>query len=315
MLILITSLHTSWRPVRPLQAFPPEAAMARRGVLSVVDWERQCVLAEAPYDSPAGACFTRSHLWLASNGAHNVRRFDHSLTNDATTVHPMFNDLHTLAPSRRGILAAVAGTDAIIEMDQDGRVVWIWMATEHGYNRQPDGRLRRVRGAVDWSRAANTTREQCTHVNSALEMDENTVLATLFTQGHLIAIDRTSGRSQVLVEGLERPHRIAKAVACTGWTVCDSGASRVALLEEDFHISGEIVSDFNWVQDALRLGDRALILDANNCRVVEWDVVDRRAVTWLPYEQNRKAFSITVVPPEWEADICRLQEWGDRYAR
>jgi hypothetical protein len=61
-----------------------------------------------------------------------------------------------------------------------------------------------------------------THVNAAIALKSSTVLATLFHQGELIAINRATGDVQTMLHGLKRPH----AVRWSGqiFTVADSGA-------------------------------------------------------------------------------------------
>ncbi len=49
---------------------------------------------------------------------------------------------------------------------------------------------------------------QATHVNSALALGPDAVLATLFHQGCLACIDRHTGKTLALLDGLSRPHAV-----------------------------------------------------------------------------------------------------------
>ena len=52
------------------------------------------------------------------------------------------------------------------------------------------------------------TLKQTTHVNSVAELPDGRVLATLFHQGTVIAIDRATGSWQTLLGGLDHPHAV-----------------------------------------------------------------------------------------------------------
>lgn len=316
MQFFMTVVHDSWRKLRRLDPPPAEARFARRGVVAVVDWEPRQIIGRASFHSPAGACFFESVFWVASNAANRIRVFDCACQRVRTILHPLFNDLHTLVPSGDRVLVTSSGTDAILELDSEGRLLWSWLATEHGFDRFRDGRGRTVERRMDWSSVAIETTEQTTHVNSAIGLGTDAVIATLFVQGMLIRIDRRSGTPEVLLSGMDRPHRIRPQTPGPGWTVCDSGASRVIILDERFSIVDEIGGDFlHWVQDAVVVGSSLFILDANNCRMIEWDLRGRRMTASLEYPESWKGFGITVVPKTWEALLPRIATWSEEYVR
>ena len=55
----------------------------------------------------------------------------------------LFNDLHGLTKNQKGNLLVVStGIDAIIEINpkKPEKLIWIWLATEHGYDTTPSGK-------------------------------------------------------------------------------------------------------------------------------------------------------------------------------
>ncbi len=188
--------------------------------------------------------------------------------------NPLFNDLHTCTLTVSGnLLVTSTGTDAILEVDLEdaSKVHWDWLATEHGYNTTPTGKLRTIDRELNYQAVVTTTPEHTTHINTALNDCPNRILATLFHQGDLIEIDRTSKQSQVVLSGLKSPHNIRRRR--DGFMVCDTRANRVLLLNYKFRIEKELRGDFNWVQDAIELEGNTsyLVGDSNNDRLVRLD--------------------------------------------
>lgn len=314
MKFLVTALHQDWRRLRTLDAVPAEAGSGHRGVVALVDWDTKAILAQASYDSPSGAYLDENELWLCSCAGHHIRVFDNHLQFVRLHIHRLFNDLHTVTPGARGVLVTASGTDAILEVTSDQGIGWTWLATQHGYDRLLSGGIRRVAAHKDWSQFAVGTMEETTHINSAAVFDDRTVLATLFAQGELIKIDRLTGRADVMLRGLDRPHRIQRIRGSgSGWTVCDSATSRVILLDESLNIVREIYGGFNWVQDAVALNGIMFVLDANNCRIVEYDLARNRCTAEFLYPEKWKGFGLLPVPTQWEEPLLAINEWGETY--
>jgi hypothetical protein len=173
--------------------------------------------------------------------------------------HPIMNDLHTIRRTAAGLLITSSGTDAIVELTTEGDISWLWLACAHGYGRTALGAPTWTRRAKDYRSSMVNTPDQATHCNSAISLKyhgRETVFATLFHQGEIIAIDKASGKHKVVFRGLNRPHSIRQAG--DGWLVCDSRSGAVLILDSDFWISRVVEDDFNWVQDAVRLMQNSL---------------------------------------------------------
>lgn len=293
MLWLLTIMHQHWAKPDPLVA--AAGPRARDGLLALLDWDAQQIIWAVGMDSPTGLCFRGDELFVASMCGHEVRVFDKNLVNTRAYRHPLFNDLHTVRPTPDGVIVTTSGTDAIVELSPEGHLVWSWFATEHGFDRTPAGKRHVVDRRFDYSVLSQETNMQTTHVNSA-ERQGNEVRATLFAQGLLISIDRRTGSWELLTSGLDRPHSIRPA-GSGQWTCCDSRANAVVLVNESGTIQQVIEHDFDWVQDAVRIGQSVYVLDANNMRVVQCD--QRHIQNVVAYMSTAKGFGLELVPHDW----------------
>lgn len=298
MRLLMTVLHRQWSKPNPLvpRVFPP---VLRDGVIVTIDWDTERIVSEVPFDSPAGHCFSRHALFLASMVGNRVVGLRDTARSALVLTHGLFNDLHTIRASKRGFLVTCSGTDAIVEVDLAGRTVWSWLATEHGLDRTSNGQRRVVRRWEDYTEAPPQTAQQTTHINSAEEVGES-IVATLFAQGAVVEIERSSGRWRRVVNGLMRPHSIRARPG--GWVICDSGANGVVLLERDYSVAAIIEHGFDWPQDAMVVdadGNRLLVLDANNMRIVEIRLSTNRVVKEMRFPERWKGFALGVYPEEW----------------
>jgi hypothetical protein len=93
------------------------------------------------------------------------------------------------------------------------------------------------------------TSEQAMHVTSAILLGDDRVLATLFHQGQLIAIDRKSGRATAMLTGLSKPHGIHRRDG--GFILSDTLGHRILLLNDALTCCSQIVYGSQWLQDAI----------------------------------------------------------------
>lgn len=191
----------------------------------------------------------RGLLITAFNSIHEIDADLNVLREDAV-ASPLFSALHSISRTRSGYLVASTGLDLLIEFNRDGEVVWTWWATEHGFERKPDGELRQIDKEADHRTIKYGTLEQTTHVNSAAELPDGRILATLFHQGTVIAIERETGRWQTVLEGLDHPHSM-RILDGQHFTVADTVHGRAMLVRLDTvgRVEEEVVADTNWLQD------------------------------------------------------------------
>src|SRR5581483_2427197 len=96
----------------------------------------------------------------------------------------------------------------LFEFNRQGEILWTWWATDHGFERTPAGRRRQIEKAADHRTLKYGTLSQTSHVNSAAELPDGRVLATLLHQGTVIAMDRASGEWQTVLSGLDHPDAV-----------------------------------------------------------------------------------------------------------
>jgi hypothetical protein len=284
---------------------------AYRGTFLVYDWVTKEVVWQENWDgsvlTPTGFVFADDKLYVADSESAAVFVID--LTDDPNRIvrrisHPAFNDCHGIARTSRGLLIACTGTDAIVEVDLDGNLLWEWWAAEHGYNQSPSGHIRiSGRGGEHRNRHYHT-RFQTTHLNTVCfaDPDERYVLATFFHQGLLVRIDREdpSGRAEVLLDGLARPHAIRKIPG--GWSLANSWGCEFLLLDERFQIVEGFEYDGGWMQDCRRLSTGDFVLnDVDNHRVVEVSGPPFREVASFTYDHLWRMFDLEEVPARHES--------------
>jgi hypothetical protein len=201
----------------------------------------------------------------------------HEVSSDLSTVKrdvlslPVFNLLHSLTRTKRGYLVASTGLDAIFEFTRDGEILWDWWATDHGFEYTPTGERRILDKAADHRIIKYGTLAQTTHVNSAAELPDGRILASLFHQGMIIAIDRETGNWQPVLEGLDHPHSI-RVLSHDYITLADTGRGRalmVKIKDGKGSIEREVNADTTWLQDSYydHRSDSWILVDGKNTRV------------------------------------------------
>ena len=219
------------------------------GRLVLLDWSAGRVLADTPIPGVSGiaiqhgaviACSWIDQCVYMLRGGEKV----------CAACHPWFNHLHSIVVTPHNTyLLASAGSDLIVEINSDGQVVWTWFGPEHGYDAQPEGTPVFFDRNADYRLMRRATSEQAMHVTSAALLGDDTVLATLFHQGQLIAIDRRSGRATAMLTGLSRPHGIHRRDG--GFILSDTLGHRILLLNDALTCSSQIAYGSQWLQDTI----------------------------------------------------------------
>ncbi len=291
--------HGMPRQTRVGGSLAQRVPVENEGALALLDWDSKSVVWTLTLDTPAGFCLVGDEILVASMYGNKVLRLGPDLSVRGSVVHGLMNDLHGITQTPRGVLLASSGVDGLLELTLDGNLLWSWLGPENGYKVTPQGTRRRVDRSGDHRIAGIATDLQATHCNSAVRTGDSVVLATLFHQGQIIQLERDGRRPQVLLFGMTHPHSLRRR--SRGWLVCDSRPGSVVLLGEDFWVEGLIEDGFNWVQDAVETEpDRILIADANNARIVDWDVRAGHAVDELRYPEEWKIYQFDAVSPAWE---------------
>ncbi len=187
---------------------------------------------------------------------------------------PFFNALHSISRTRNGYLVASTGLDMLAEFDEKGETLWSWWATDHGFTTTPAGEAREIDKTLDYRSVKFGTLKQTTHVNSAAELPDGRILATLFHQGTVIAIDRDSGDWETVLEGLDHPHSV-RVLDQDRFTVADTVHGRAVIAQlgrpgRQARIEEEVDAGTNWLQDcSYHYEYNAWVLvDGQNSRIV-----------------------------------------------
>ncbi|GAC1371200.1 MAG: hypothetical protein NVS2B12_22280 [Ktedonobacteraceae bacterium] len=241
------------------------------GLLALLD-ESGRVRAEAQLPMPAGMVSSDNGFMVAS--IYDVHKVTHDLSTieEETVSLPAFNMLHSLSRSKHGYLVASTGLDSILEFTGEGDLLWSWWATEHGFAQTPTGEARTLDKTVDHRGIKYGTLAQTTHVNSVAELPDGTILATLFHQGMVIAIERETGAWQPVLEGLDHPHSV-RVLNEQYITIADTARGRGLLVNIKGlrgKIEVEVPVDTTWLQDCSYdyRHDRWLLVDGKNSRLV-----------------------------------------------
>lgn len=237
------------------------------GKIVILDWTNKKIIWDVSIDLPTGIICCDNLLFVNSLknqilGLDKSKRIRHCIKNKN------FNSLHSLVKTPRGFLVTSSGTDLILEVDIQGQTLFDWWATDHSFNRTPNGEERILDKSKDHSIEIYPTLLQTTHVNSVVPYGQDNILATLFHQGILIKIDRRTGDYTTLLEGLSNPHAIYSTI--DGFLISDTHNNQALILDRNFRVTRKIKAEFKWVQDAIvESGGNFIIADADNNRIVE----------------------------------------------
>ena len=225
------------------------------------------VLAEIDVMTPMGLHYFSETSQLLVGSAYSVKAIKGGkIVKDLR--NNLFSQVHVISKTKRGVLAACTNTDAIVEFhpQKSSKSLWSWLATENGFDINPKGAHRIIDRKINYqSREDYGTRNHTTHVNSALEYDDEHVLATLFHQSFLVKISKKDGTCEVIFDKLINPHGIHRTK--NGFILSDTKGGRVILLDKNLKFLKAIKGDFDWVQDAIEFGDYYLVGNDNNGRI------------------------------------------------
>ncbi len=150
------------------------------------------------------------------------------------------------------LVSCISTEHSAIEFDEAGQQLWTWCALDHGFTRTPTGLPRELDLSADHRGTKYGTLTQTTHINSAAELPDGTILASLFYQGTVVAIDRISGDWHTVLEGLDHPHAI-RILDARHITLADTVRGRALMVsldeERNGSIEAEVFADTDWLQD------------------------------------------------------------------
>src|ERR1700730_15448692 len=220
----------------------------------------------------AGMVASERGLFITSFGSIHEVDADLGIVHQNMVSSPLFNALHSISRTRRGYLVASTGLDLLLEFNRDGEILWSWWATDHGFELTPNGRPREIDKAADHQNIQYGPLSQTTHINSAAELPDGRVLASLFHQGMVIVIDRETGEWQPVLEGLDHPHAV-RVLDEERFSVADTVRGRALLVhinEGRGQVEEEIDTGTSWLQDCRYDGNHNcwILVDGKNSRII-----------------------------------------------
>ncbi|WP_322481163.1 hypothetical protein [Thermogemmatispora sp.] len=245
----------------------------------------------------------RGVLVTTATSIHEVDPLLRELRRDVISL-PLFNALHSISRSAHGYLVASTGLDLIVEISREGEVLWQWWATDHGFTHTPTGVLRQLDKARDHRQEKYGTLSQTTHVNAVAEHPSGAVLASLFHQGMVIAIDREGGEWWPVLEGLDHPHSV-RILDSEHFTVADTVGGRALLArlpdpQSKATIEAVVEAGTDWLQDC-----------SYDPRSQTWVLVDGKASRVVLRSGTTGGTELTAIQfdPEWRLyEALPLQE-------
>lgn len=269
---------------RPSVFIPNEVFQKSGGFVVLVDWKNQQILGVKKFPSPMAVLLDGDRLMLGLWRRQAIVVLERN-KEVKTISHRWFNHVHTIDPTPWGTyLITSSGCDLIAEINLNGDVTWTWWAFEHGYDKLPTGEPRIFNKEEDYREVELATDNRSTHVNSALLLDDNTLLATLFHQGQLVKIRRDTGDVEVLFEGLDHPHCIRRRRK--GFLLSDTRHGRIVLFDKDLKFEKEISYGASWIQDSFEASDGSLFSIAD-CDIFSENLAESNSVVQLDAETGR----------------------------
>jgi hypothetical protein len=282
------------------------------GLFAILDWASGEVVWQRSWRptviAPIGFCLSDRMLYLGDEWGAAVFAVD--VFEDPGRLlrrisHPYLNDVHGVYRSRRGLLIASAGTDAIVELDLDGNLLYEWWAADHGYTETTSG-LERVSGrGMEHRHKRYHTRYQTTHLNEALfrDADERYLLAVLPRQGQIVQIDRhrpaADQSAEVLVDGLEFPHGLRRTPS--GWMIASTESNEVLLMDDLFRFIDRISYKCRWIHDALMLSSGEIVInDPTRSVLAAFSGPPWQLTRAVPYPTNWRVFRVVELADGYE---------------
>lgn len=233
--------------------------------------------------------------------------------------NPWFSYIHTVDfhhEDENRILVTSSGFECLHEYDfTDSQLKWDWFAWDHGLNEannpvdnSPIFLTRKKEEAKELESGGKAfmlvsdpksdhlpTAKRAAFINTARydSRDANSIFLTLFHEGSTRLLDKDSGVSRVLMDGMKSPHGSHRFDENSIMATNTAGGS-VELLEGkermsiDFHNLPSKDSELGqteWLQNSIRFGNLIITIDSNRNSLVIFDIHQKK-FDLLPYNNN-----------------------------
>ena len=283
---------------------PTERKIAE-GALYVVDNLQGCdflsannAVFELTLPDPRGMAVSDTDLFIGS--VNQILRLQE---NGSTSVikYPWFAFIHSLQLSNdsQKILITSPGFDRIIEMETNTAIpVWEWSAWDHGYDKTHSSGKKIFSEFISpkdfTSGLGLPPGDRTAFPNSAVYLNDKTILATLFYDG-IIKIDKETGQATPVLENLSHPHGIRKYNG--GFIVTNSGSGTVLIMNDQLRVTQELsfnnlpykskeAGSTEWLQNVIPLNSNLLaVIDSNRASIFIVNLRNK-SMRRIPYDPD-----------------------------
>lgn len=205
--------------------------------------------------------------------------------------NPLFNDLHSvdLNSKKNSALVVSSGADKIVEIDiKTGKVIWEWDADEFAERNglvKPGTMEKRqaLHDVDDFRKWLVPTPAQVTHVNTATWLNEKQIGITLFHQGLALVVDRDTNETNIVRNGLTKPHGF-QPTNDGNFVITNTGGGEILVLDQNFRTK-EIISGFfdshpkdeiSWLHTSFPVDGKIIAVDQTLTQLILLDTKGKR---------------------------------------
>lgn len=258
--------------------------------------------------------------------------------------NPWFSYIHTVDfhhEDENRILVTSSGFECLHEYDfSKSELKWDWYAWDHGLdlannpednspiyltrNEDKAAELKNSGKAVllisDPQKDHLPTAKRAAFINTARydSKDPNSIFLTLFHEGTTRLLDKKTGNSKIILDGMRSPHGSHrfddKRIIAT-----NTAGGSVELLEGEERLSVEFkklankdpqLGETEWLQNSIRYGSIIISIDSNRNSLVLFDI-DKRKYDILSYNENWAVQDLMVFNADNEELIDQALEYLD----
>jgi len=264
------------------------------GMVALLDWDKKKIIKSVNQESPMGILQDRDKLYVNDARYNEIKIYNTNLDITGVIKNKHFNDLHSIQyTSDNNFLISSTGLDLVLKIDKQGRTLNEWWATEHGFDKDQNGKDITYDKSKAYDNNSIPTSSQSTHLNYSVELDKDHYLVSLFHQGELIRIDNKDGSFKVVADNLAGPHSIRQID--NKFYIADSKNGRVLVFDKDFKKIDQIVIDKGWIQDVRETpndNSKLFVGDADNCNLHLIDLTSKLIIDTFSFSKNWRISSI-----------------------
>lgn len=260
------------------------------GLVAIYSLERKKILRKVEQENPMGIVQRGKSLFITDATENCLKIYDaKSLKLLGDIKNEYFNDLHSITLTKDdNFLITSSGLDLIIMITPEGKKLFEWWAFEHGYNKNPLGEFVKYNKSTNYSDLRIPTIKQATHLNYALEVNDNFVLVSFFHQGTIFSLSVKNQSTHLVFKGMKKPHTIRFIKG--KYYIADSKNGRILELNENFSLEREFNFKKSWIQDMhefrMHKNDFLLIADADKSKIYLFDIKKMKIEDVYSFDKN-----------------------------